>query len=242
LLSACDSGASLDPSGDYQVRGETVQQEQLYSGVLRVARNGPGYHLTWLLGQHEMYHGTALYADNVLGAVYWFGPMPSPDMAVAIYRIEGGELNGTWLPAAEGPSKPGREVLTGSSSLAGRYEISVGENPDGSTYSGAVEMERRGRIYEMRWYMPGLTYVGRGVRLGDVLIVGYGSSIAPGVVGYCMTSENGKGVWSYGEAKGFGTEAISRGIKKDAFGSADIGSIESACKDLVERSLVVDAS
>lgn len=239
FAAACDSGTAVDPAGDYQVRGETVGKERIYSGALRIKSYGPGYHLTWLLDQRELYRGTGLYRENVLGAVYWSGRIPSPDLAVVIYRIKGGTLEGTWLPADSAYKATGREVLKGSESLAGSYEIAVGENPDGSSYSGVVQMERRGRIFELRWYMPALTYVGRGVQVGDVLVVGYGSRVAPGIVAYCMTTENGKGLWSYGEAKGIGTEVISRGIRKEAFGTADMASIEVECNDLVDGSLAM---
>jgi hypothetical protein len=115
LLSAgaCDSETGPDPTGDYVVRGETARHERLYAGALRIAEYGPGYHLTWILDRREVYNGAALFTDNVLGAVYWPGRIPSPDLAVAIYRIDGGELSGTWLPAAKEYSEIGRETLKG---------------------------------------------------------------------------------------------------------------------------------
>jgi hypothetical protein len=230
FLGACDSKSGPDPSGDYQVKGEALNKRPIYTGRLRIESRGPGYDLIWLLGQREIYRGKALYTDNVLAAVYWAGGVPTPDLAVGVYRISGGDLTGTWIPATGSVDDSGREVLKGSPMLAGSYEIALGENPDGSTYSGHVEIAHAGRLYELRWYLPDLTYVGRGVRLGDRLVVGYASRGAPGVVAYCMTDDDGKGVWSYGNAKGMGTELISRSVKKDAFGSADIVSIELACK------------
>jgi hypothetical protein len=239
---ACDSETGPDPAGDYRVRGETPRQESLYAGALRIAENGPGYRLTWILDGGEVYSGAALYIDNVLGAVYWPGQTPNPGFAIAIYRVNGGELSGTWLTTATEDSKTGREVLRGSPDLVGQYEIVQGEGPDGGTYSGTVQMVRQGRIHDMRWYLPDLTFVGRGLRLGDLLVVAYARGQAPGIVAYCMTSETGKGVWSYGKARGIGTEVISRSLKKEAFGPSDIISIESDCKTLIGGDLALGPS
>jgi hypothetical protein len=236
----CDSETGPDPAGDYLVRGEAPKKERLYSGALRIADSGPGYRLGWVLDQGEVYDGTGLYIDNVLGAVYWAGQKPGPDVGVVIYRIKDGELTGTWLPAAS--DETGRETLRGSPGLAGRYEIVHGENPDGGTYSGTVEMTRQGRIHDLRWYVPKLAYVGRGIRVGDLLVVGYARGKAPGIVAYCMTSENGKGVWSYGGARGLGTEVISRSGNKDAPGQSDGVTVEPDCKALTEGDVALSPS
>jgi hypothetical protein len=132
--------------------------------------------------------------------------------------------------------------LRGSPGLAGQYEIVHGESPDGATYSGTVQMARQGRIHDMRWYLPDLAYVGRGIRVGDLLVVGYARGKAPGIVAYCMTSENGNGVWSYGEARGLGKEVISRSGEKDAIGQSDTGTTEADCKTPVEGDLALGPS
>ena len=231
---ACDSQTGPDPEGDYLVRGEAPRQERVYSGALRIADSGPGYRLTWILDQHEVYSGAALYIDNVLGAVYWAGRDPGPDLGVVIYRIKDGDLTGTWRAAAS--DKTGLETLRGSPGLAGQYEIVHGENPDGVAYSGTVQMVRQGRIHDLRWYLPDLAYVGRGIRIGDLLVVGYGRGKAPGIVAYCMTSEDGKGVWSYGAAKGLGKEVIRRS-REDANGQSDTATTESDCTTSAEGDL-----
>ena len=49
-------------------------------------------------------------------------------------------------------------------------------------------------------------------------------------------------MWSYGKARGIGTEVISRSLKKDAFGQSDIVSIESDCKTVIEGDLALGPS
>lgn len=44
--------------------------------------------------------------------------------------------------------------------------------PGGSSYSGTVTVVRKGDVYEVTWDV-GAKYVGTGVRVGDVLSVGY---------------------------------------------------------------------
>ena len=232
LASACDSQDGGDPAGGYQIRGHAAGNARTYIGELRIAPFGPGYDLIWRLDQGDMYRGTALLADHVLGAVYWIGPRPTPDISVAVFAVKGGTLTGTWMPAIGGVPRPGREELAGPENLNGSYDIVVGENPDGSSYKGHVEITRTGKTYWLRWYLPELTYVGRGVRVGDKLVVGYASRIAPGVVAYCMMGENGKGVWSFGNANGLGTELISQNLNKDAFGESNMNAIESRCAEV----------
>lgn len=220
-IAACDvstqnssdnTSSGIDPAGQYQIAGNTVSKTRSYTGQLTIERRGAAYSLAWRLDAGDAYGGTAILADNVLGAVYWPGSgKPGGDLGIVVYKINGGELTGTWIPAGATADKLGRETLKGRAGLDGRYEVTLGENPGGrGSYTGYVEMARHGDTYELRWFVPTFAYMGQGLRVGDVLVVGYSGGKAPGVIAYCMTADGGQGIWSYGDAKSLGTETISR--------------------------------
>jgi hypothetical protein len=211
---------TVDPAGDYLIAGNTVAGGRDYGGRLKIVQSGPAYILGWRLDQGDAYTGVGLLEGDILGAVYWSGSKSG--LGVVIYRIEGDTLTGTWAPAGAAISVAGRETLKGSSQLSGRYAITLGQNPDnGSKYTGEVEIKRTGETYELRWFTPDPSAVGRGIKVGDLLVVGYGPE-SPGVVAYCMTEEGGDGVWSYGESRGLGREVI-------AHQGADTATIAAAC-------------
>ena len=198
----------VNPAGDYTIDGNTVAGGRSYAGRLEIVQRGPAYALAWRLDQGDAYTGVALLEDDILGAVYWSGS--NRNLGIVIYRIEGGTLTGTWAPANAAIEAAGRETLKGSSSLSGRYDITLGQQPNsGGRYSGQVEIKRTGETYELQWFLPNPSYVGRGIRVGDLLVVGYGPE-SPGVVAYCMTDQGGDGVWSYGASRGLGREVIAR--------------------------------
>jgi hypothetical protein len=148
--------------------------------------------------------------DNVLGAVYWPDQQRLRGHGIVVYHIDGGELQGIWL-VANGPQKIGRETLKGSPELIGEYKITLGENPDDLTnYSGTVRMERHGDVYQVAWYTPKLSYIGNGIRIGDVLVVGYAIGEAPGTVAYCLGKSGLLGVWSFGGQATLGKEVLKR--------------------------------
>lgn len=217
-IAACDSSGQAttatgtDPAGQYRITGQTVSKSRTYAGELEIEQSGAAYSLAWRLDAGHTYGGTAIYVDGVLGGVYWTGARPSRDLGIVVYQINGGELTGTWIPAGAKSNSLGRENLKGSPGLDGRYEVTLGENPGGrgSKYSGHVEIARRGQTYDVRWFLPGPAYIGQGIRIGDVLAVGYSKGTAPGVIAYCMTENGGQGLWSFGDSKSLGEETISR--------------------------------
>jgi hypothetical protein len=231
-VGACDSPPQLasvspsNPAGQYEIKGETVSKNRAYAGELQIEQNGPGFNLAWRLDQGDAYRGAAMAADNVLGAVYWTADRSSRDFGIVVYQIDGGELKGIWMPAGAKITAAGREDLEGSPDLDGRYEVTLGWNPDRrSTYSGHVEIDRNAETYDVRWFLPDLVFVGKGVRVGDVLVVGYSARTAPGVIAYCMTEDGGQGIWSHGSAGGLGSEVIARNGKT----IAEIAASQAGC-------------
>ena len=203
------SRADTNLSGDYDIAGQT-SNGRAYGGEVKIIARGEGYAIAWRLEQGGTYRGLAIKMDNVLGAVYWPDKDRLHGLGIVVYHIEGGELQGIWLVAEDG-RKIGRETLKGSPDLAGEYTITLGENPDDMTnYGGRVRMERHGDMYRLSWYTPDLSYVGNGIRIGDVLVVGYALGAAPGTVGYCVGESGLLGIWTYGSQGELGKEVLKR--------------------------------
>ena len=82
-IAACDNGGNTttatgtDPAGQYRIVGQTVTKSRTYAGQLEIERSGAAYALAWRLDGGDIYGGTAIYLDGVLGGVYWTGARPS---------------------------------------------------------------------------------------------------------------------------------------------------------------------
>jgi hypothetical protein len=85
-------------------------------------------------------------------------------------------------------------------------------------------MERHGNTVGLTWYTPGLSAVGNGVRIGDILVVGYASDRVPGTIGYCVGADGLRGLWTYGGEAAAGTEVLKypAGASPPAGTGADI--------------------
>ena len=211
--------ALAEPSvaGTYRAEGKTANG-MAYGGQVGIEPNGKGVRLAWVLDGGDRYRGLGLQIDNVLGSAYWADDERFNGPGIVVYRIDGGKLHGTWLTF--GGPEVGREELVGPASLEGRFEITLGQNPDGSSYHGHVNIKRRGDTYLFHWYAPGDSYIGNGIRVGDIMVVGYAEGRAPGTVAYCIRDGNLDGVWAYGGDTRLGRETLRR---QSGAGAADQG-------------------
>src|SRR6267142_5669489 len=92
--------------------------------------------------------------------------------------------------------------------IAGNYDL-VGTNPSGSPYKGALEVIKRGDVYQFRWN-AGKQYDGIGVPNGNVVAVAFtGGSDGKGcgVVTYKVIANGAlDGKWGYWGLNDIGTE------------------------------------
>jgi hypothetical protein len=124
----------------------------------------------------------------------------------------------------------GRESLVGPASLEGRFEITLGVNPgNGSRYTGHVDIDRRGDTYHFHWYSPTDSYLGNGIRIGNVMVVGYALGRAPGTVAYCVRVSELEGVWTYGDATSLGRETLHPRAGAAGQGSATRSGARAEC-------------
>lgn len=208
LCVAWSSAFAADPTGGYRVE-RFAADGSILGGAAQVGPTGRGFALEWVLDGGQRYQGLGLEVDGVLGAVFWPGEERFDGLGIVVYRIDGGRMEGIWMPLGGSRVPPGREHLVGPPSLEGRFEIALGENPDGrSYYRGHVMIERRGDIHFFHWFTPTDAYVGNGVRMGNIMVVGYALGRAPGTIVYCMRGDRMDGLWSYAEETRIGRELL----------------------------------
>ena len=204
--------AAQDVAGLYDIQGKFPNGKN-YGGAVQIAPFGSAHAILWKLADGQGYEGLAIRQGNVLGAGYAAGKLP---FGLVVYRVAGGVLDGEWVTSGDPKAELGRETLEGSATLGGSYKITLGQNRDGTTnYTGEVIIKPDGDTYLVAWMVPKLAYVGRGVRIGDVLVVAYGRGQdprkLPGVVAYKINDANTMdGVWATPGANATGTETLKR--------------------------------
>jgi len=80
--------------------------------------------------------------------------------------------------------------------IAGAYNVR-GMNPNGSAYTGQVQIVQQGSAVEVYWSVAGQSYTGRGLIDGRVVTVDWGSS-SPVV--YVLMGRELHGTWDNGMA------------------------------------------
>ncbi len=230
LLCLFGSGALADPTGGYRVQRISADGAT-QAGAALVTPSGRAFLLEWTLEKDGRYRGLGLEVDGVLGAVFWPQEERFDGLGIVVYRIDGGRMQGVWMPTGGPSGAPGREDLIGSPSLEGKFDVVVGENPGGrSHYRGHVMIERRGEVYYFHWYTPTDSYVGNGVRMGNIMVVGYALGRAPGTVAYCQRGDRMDGLWSYAADTRTGRELLRPPGEStsDNSGGATIGTADCA--------------
>lgn len=205
LIAAADEAAAVKVApGLYKATGKTPDGKT-YDGDVEIAPLGKVLAVLWRLGGGDAYKGIGLEAGSVFGVAYG----TDKPFGLVIYRIKGGELDGRWSLAAESGAGIGHEVLQGPSGLDGVYKIARGENPNGSSYTGTVEIKPNGKTYALRWFTPEPAEVGTGILVDQILVVAYGRDPGFGVVAYRRDGDQLHGLWAATLAKELGSEDLT---------------------------------
>ena len=210
ILTAPASRAEDSLSGLYAMEGRDVGGTQ-YGGELGIQRRGHAFDVSWQRSGRAAESGFGLALNHVLGVAYWpDNEVQDPGLGTVIYRIDGGTLDGIWLPQGVHDRAPGREVLSGSPTLTGRYQITLGANPWGGRYTGYADLERIGDRIKMTWRLPSEVFVGSGIKIGNVLAVAYAYRNAPAIAAYCLNGRQLEGEWWTGPTGVSGEEILKR--------------------------------
>jgi hypothetical protein len=94
--------------------------------------------------------------------------------------------------------------------LASTYD-EVGTNPDGSKYTGTVNVEViSDTTFKIRWKIGSTTYSGFGMRMNDTLAATYTVGSEPGLIIYKVGDDGVlSGIWSIRGQNGSGTDRLS---------------------------------
>src|SRR5690348_15442724 len=202
--------AEDDLSGRYAISGQD-DSGAAYEGELAIQRRGSAFDVSWQrAGSGATERGLGLTLNHVLAVAYWpDGEKPERGIGTVIYQIDGGTLNGLWLPEGAYNQKPGREVLNGSPDLTGRFQITLGINPGGrSNYTGYADFERSGDRFTVVWHAPRQVFLGNGIKIGNVLAVAYAYTRSPAVAAYCWNGRQLEGSWWTGPDGRSGKETL----------------------------------
>ncbi|MCB9588051.1 MAG: hypothetical protein H6718_21775 [Polyangiaceae bacterium] len=198
-------GATGKHSGSYTISAARNPGGGEYTGEVAITQNGQIYLLNWTLGSSAVKQVGVAIEDGTTLAV---GLSDAEPYGVVVYHVNGGQLDGTWgLPSM---SKLGAESLKGPPGLNGNYQIIKGQNPDGSIYKGTVDITPRGKLYDVRWNIPGNSYSGVGLLSGNVFAVGWGTAKNVGVVLYVESGGKLVGQWGQPGGTDLGAETLTK--------------------------------
>jgi hypothetical protein len=196
IVAAGGIAAAEEFTGRYAATGVTPQG-QSYKGDVQIEPVGKLQVVLWKLEGGAAYKGIGIRQGDKLGVGYGSA---DTKFGIAVYKVNGGTLEGVWADSRDLKSELGKETLEGSPNLTGTYKIALGQNRDGLTnYTGTIEIKRNGDTFLFYWptKVPSL---GVGVLVDDMLVVAYGSNPAklPGVVGYKATGADAMdGTWAF---------------------------------------------
>lgn len=209
LLTPALAPADDSLPGRYALSGDNGGAS--YVGEVGIESRGSAFAVTWEVEGRAPHDGFGLALNHVLGVAYWpNGDEQERGLGIVMYKIDGGTLDGIWLPQGMNDRSPGREVLGGSPDLSGRYQIALGVNPGGrSNYTGYADLERTGDTFKIVWQTPMQTFVGTGIKMGDVLAVAYAYTKFPAIAAYCANGKQLEGMWWVGSEGQPGRETLT---------------------------------
>jgi len=190
--------------GGYHASGKTAGGKA-YEGDVEIEPLGHVKAVLWHLSTGDAYKGIGLEAGPVFGVAYG----SDKPFGLVIYQVKGGQLDGRWTLAVMSGKGVGREILQGPAGLNGSYKITDGENPNGTGYTGRVEIKPTGKTYTLRWFTPQAAEIGTGILVDGVLVVAYGRDPGFGVVAYRQDGDHLHGQWAGALGQDLGSEDLT---------------------------------
>lgn len=138
--------------------------------------------------------------------------------------------NGTATATTEKKAEPTAEPTKSTSDTtapdpAGVYSV-TGEGLDGKSYSGELEIKKRGDVFQLSWNVGGAKYDGVGVLDGKTMAAAYttgSDGTGCGAVVYKISNDKLSGKWGAWGVNQAGTEnAVAQGELKGDTGKFDV--------------------
>ncbi len=196
-----------DVSGNYRIlSASNPGGKGGYSGTVAIAKHGDLYSVDWTILHTPPYKGVGIVEGQVFGVGWGLGKA----YGVAVYKVNGGTLEGKWATSSSG-GRAGIENLSGPAGLNGTYKITEGKDGDqGKPYTGTVSITPAGSVYNVTWHIPGNTFSGVGILKDNVFSVGWGTAgKGAGVVVYKVGSKL-DGSWAQPHGTQLGTEVLGK--------------------------------
>jgi len=139
------------------------------AGTITITKAGDVFAMEFKLTSGEALQGVAMqHGDDV-----WAAVGPPNTMALAVYKVQGGKLTGTWYNATGKPESFGTENATGAERLGGEYKITDAKASfTQAAYTGTLTLDSVGKkfwesapIYTAAWDLGG--YKAKGVALSE---------------------------------------------------------------------------
>lgn len=176
-----------------------------YSGSVDVENVGDHVSLAWNIPNVPAYKGVGVVVDGVLGVGWGTGSA----YGVAVYKVVGGKLTGTWANMSQ--SQTGTENLEGPPGLNGSYTITSATLPESKKgYTGTVLIVPNGATHTVTWTLPNDSYSGVGILRGDVFVVGWGIGGNAGAVAYGVSPGKLDGSWATPGGTALGGETLQK--------------------------------
>jgi len=201
-----------DLTSKWEIGGAKKPDGKEYKGVVSIAKVDQSFTLKWDIADNPAYTGVALPVSNMIAFGYGVGET----YGVTVYKINGGELKGTWTSKSAG-GKLGAEELKGPDSLEGEYDIVAATDPKGGSYKGKVTLKKQGEAIAVSWKLEGESfsgkdaYAGIGIKKGAWLFVGWGEVGKDFGGGYYKLADSKlTGTWVSAKDEKFGQETLTK--------------------------------
>lgn len=195
-----------DLEGVWTIAEAQTLDGRRYEGTVQITKLQDAYTLAWdtSLGK---YSGIGMARYGLLYAAWCL----SPNYGTVLYDVlPDGSLRGEWVANRHG-GKAGEEIghLVDHSGARSTFALR-GANPDGSRYTGTLQIQQTGETLAVVWQIGPTTYTGVGLKVGNLIAIAWAKSPNVGIVEYAFDQDKANGVWTATGAARFTFENLRR--------------------------------
>jgi hypothetical protein len=181
-----------DFMGQWAIAEAQTLDGKRYQGSVRISPLRDAYALDWQTTVGN-YAGIGLARGGVLYAAWCL----APNYGIILYDLlPDGSIRGEWV-ANRHDGRVGEEVghLTDHSGQRNTFALR-GTNPDGSRYTGVIQMQQLGETLSVMWQIGSVAYTGVGLKAGHLIAVAWSKSPNVGIVEYAFDGDKANGIWT----------------------------------------------
>jgi hypothetical protein len=168
--------------GKYMILAGSGRDGISKGNVTVSVKYGDAYHMKFEHASAPECAGVAIQREVSNDRFLWVAFGPPKTIALAVYEISGGKLEGKWYPwYYDGDAKHvGTETLTGPANLDGDFSIVAAKAPTtGAAYTGTVTIKPANIVgalddekpYKLTWTFGDKKILGIGIKVKNTLVV-----------------------------------------------------------------------